>query len=94
MGRIDRKENIRVEVEAGGYMRITRRSPEEQMVDACEGVAAQIRRHVDGLGSVRVMWDTAGTCEHCGAQWTEDSPDYNGGCCDADEDNNPEPEGD
>jgi hypothetical protein len=29
-------------------------------------------------------------CEHCGSHWTESSPEYNGGCCDADEANNAE----
>jgi hypothetical protein len=29
-------------------------------------------------------------CEHCGSGWTEDSHEYNGGCCDEDEKNNPE----
>ena len=29
-------------------------------------------------------------CSHCKAEWTEDGPHYNGGCCDEDEKNNPE----
>lgn len=28
-------------------------------------------------------------CEHCNNTWTEDGPDYNGGCCDKDEEGAP-----
>lgn len=31
-------------------------------------------------------------CEHCGYRWTEKSTTYNGGCCDKDEEANPERE--
>jgi hypothetical protein len=53
---------------------------------ACEDIAQQIRRHVDGLPSsgdrgVDVVWGVESKCGHCGARWTEDSSDYNGGCC-------------
>jgi len=51
----------------------------------CQAIAASVRRHVDEIGSIRVASDTVQECEHCGARWTEDSPHYNGGCCDKDE---------
>lgn len=48
-------------------------------------VMADVKRHVDNVGRVYVEFDQEHVCEHCGASWTEASPDYNGGCCDADE---------
>ena len=32
------------------------------------------------------------TCSFCGSHWTEESNEYNGGCCDEDEKTNPTPE--
>lgn len=71
---------------------------EDEARALCEAIADQIRRHVDDLPSrfrngdrgVSVTWDTEKVCEHCGSRWTEDSPDYNGGCCYEDEKNNPD----
>jgi hypothetical protein len=45
---------------------------------------AEIRRHVDEVGSVYVESDANPVCSHCGASWTEGSDPYNGGCCDKD----------
>lgn len=89
------RSNFRVEVEPRNLMAQT----EEEWERDCEAIAEQIRRHVDGLPfghdrGVSVMWDTEFVCEHCGNRWTEDSDTYNGGCCDEDEENNPEPEPD
>jgi transposase-like protein len=53
---------------------------------------SQIRRHVDGIQHMEIVEDVEYQCEHCGSDWTEDSDTYNGGCCDADEANNPKPE--
>ena len=51
---------------------------------ACKKIAEQVKRHVDGLAGVNVVWDTEETCEHCGATWTEGDSKHNGGCCDKD----------
>lgn len=59
---------------------------------ACERIAAAIKRHVDDVGIAHVRFDQHPICSHCGARWSEDSPDYNGGCCDADEAARPEGE--
>ena len=55
-------------------------------------IISQIRRHVDGISNMEIVEDVECQCEHCGSDWTEDSDTYNGGCCDADELNNPNPE--
>ena len=48
-------------------------------------VMADVKRHVDNVGRAYVEFDQEHVCEHCGASWTEDSPDYNGGCCSDDQ---------
>lgn len=63
---------------------------EKDMIDRCNEIAADIRRHVDNVSRVSVEWDQEAVCEHCGSRWTEDSTMYNGGCCGKDEANNPE----
>lgn len=102
MARKTIRENFRVEVEPRsvgdfGYFSVSGLTPrkEEEAISACEEIAEQIRRHVDGLPSrrdrgVSVEWDSQTVCEHCGAKWTEESATYNGGCCSKDEENNPE----
>lgn len=54
-----------------------------------EELVKQIKRHTDALSAV-VLREEEQVCSFCGDLWTEDSPDYNGGCCDQDEANNPE----
>lgn len=58
---------------------------EREEESACEAIADEIKRHVDGLPTsrdrgVQIIWDSENVCEFCGSQWTEDG-DYNGGCC-------------
>jgi hypothetical protein len=48
---------------------------------ACEEIVSEIKRHVDGISSANIVWDTVHSCEHCGAKWSEESTIYNGGCC-------------
>ncbi len=67
---------------------------EAEAIAECEEIASQIRRHVDGLSSdrsrgVHVSWTNENVCSHCGADWTEDASDYNGGCCTKDIENEP-----
>ena len=52
----------------------------------CETIEKEIKRHVDDLQAVVIVSDATPVCEHCGSPWTESSPDYNGGCCQADQD--------
>ncbi len=91
------RENYRVEVspiDLGdfGVFRIRggAERTEEQAKSACEDIAQQIRRHVEGLGThgnkgVNVLCDALPVCEHCGAKWTEGDDTYNGGCCKKDQ---------
>ena len=51
---------------------------------AADNIAAAIRRHVDGYGSIYVESDSNPLCSHCGATWTEGDDPFNGGCCDGD----------
>ncbi len=55
---------------------------------------ALVKRHVlphfDGLAEVDTHMVEEAVCQHCNWRWTEDSPEYNGGCCAMDEANNPE----
>lgn len=74
----------------GGLFISGQRLTEAEWERECESIAADIRRHVDGLPSrhgrgVSVEWQTASVCEHCGSDWTEESTAYNGGCCAKDE---------
>lgn len=45
--------------------------------------------HEHDLGGIGIETDSDAICEHCDSRWTEDSPTYNGGCCDGDENNTP-----
>lgn len=58
---------------------------QQQYKERCDEIASEVRRHVDNVGSVEVVCDSIEVCEHCGAEWTEQSKNYNGGCCDADQ---------
>lgn len=58
---------------------------ERDMQDRCSEIAADIKRHVDNVGSVSIEFDRSHVCEHCGWVWTEEGSDYNGGCCEKDQ---------
>ena len=49
-------------------------------------IMAEIKRHVDDVRSVSIQADSENVCGYCERRWTEKSKDYNGGCCDMDED--------
>jgi len=53
--------------------------------ERCQEIVSDIKRHIDNVGSVDIECDAIEECEHCGARWTESSKEYNGGCCDADQ---------
>ena len=54
-------------------------------------IRAGILRHVDGCTAenVSIVTEIKWVCSFCGAKWTEEDEDYNGGCCDKDEQNVP-----
>lgn len=61
----------------------------ERYKELCEEISDDVKRHVDNVGFVSVEKDVSHVCEYCESIWSEDSDDYNGGCCDEDEKNNP-----
>lgn len=63
-------------------------TPKEEE-EACEEMVREIKRHVDRVGYIGVEYDAEQVCEFCGAQWTEDDDNYNGGCCSQDIENEP-----
>ncbi len=92
MGFKTNKINFRVEVYSDTYRSrtMTDEEFEKECAKDCRSIEAEIKRHVDN-GGVVVKYDTEKNCEHCGYAWTEESTVYNGGCCDKDEENNPNP---
>lgn len=102
---LGKKENFRVVVEPRrlgdiGFMSISDRMAcgndesriEREYESRCEEISQQIKRHVDNVSSAYVEFDRAPVCEHCGSMWTETSETYNGGCCNKDEEANPNPD--
>lgn len=100
MGRKTIRHNFYVEVrpcppgDFGGYFVSGMIESEDETKQKCERIAAEIRRHVAELPSCRrsgvsVEWTESKVCEHCGADWTEKSDTYNGGCCSRDDENKP-----
>lgn len=63
-------------------------SADEFMALVKRHVLPHFTDHVD----IHVDFEREFRCEHCNAQWTEDSPTYNGGCCAKDMEADSEPE--
>ena len=57
--------------------------------DMCDQIAASVKRHVDDVSDATVVPEVENVCEYCGYPWTENTNDYNGGCCDKDQENEP-----
>ncbi len=66
-------------------------SPDENTRHNAKELEKSIKRHcfdeIVGTGL-----DCDEVCSFCGNLWTEKSNDYNGGCCDTDEENKPSKE--
>ena len=86
-----RQTNFHVDIEPD---RMTWSRDEERIDsanrEACRGIAEQVKRHIDNIGSVQVLWDVEVTCSFCGSRWTEDSDTFNGGCCCQDAESDPD----
>lgn len=74
-----------VPVGAGGRRRtrILTQNDAKEEADALKIAIEGLRQFA--WDTVDVEPQTAATCDHCGAPWTEKSDTYNGNCCDADE---------
>jgi len=88
-----------------GYMQLGAKDSEERAkyirwaekvewdyTNMCRDIKDAIKRHCDDVGSVSIEYDTEYMCEYCGAAWTEDSNECNGGCCSKDAEGLPEDE--
>lgn len=98
MSKIERWNESRVIVDPrslGNYGFVIMSDPsqpdvrERRYKQRCDEIIEQIRRHVDNVGYVEREDITKAVCSFCGCRWTEDTDNYNGGCCDQDEANNP-----
>lgn len=58
---------------------------QRQYKQRCQEIVEEVRRHVDNIGHVSIESDQSDVCEHCGSAWTEESNEYNGGCCEKDQ---------
>ncbi len=58
------------------------RRTEDEEFALCESIKRQIRKHVDGIGGVYIVYDTVEQCEFCNSVW-EKAWDTEGPiCCD------------
>ena len=67
--KITSKENFRVVITPDMFLRTTDR----QKQDACELLAKDIKRHIDGFDDIEVTWDTVERCEYCKEIWETDA---------------------
>jgi len=75
-----------VPVGAVGYRRTRVLSQADAKLEAEElKKAIREKLHAFAFDTIDVEEQAAHTCDSCGEAWTEKSDDYNGGCCDADE---------
>ena len=68
----ERKENVRVVVYPDPGWLIRQNAAPEQLITTAKNIKDGIRRHVDDVGEIFVLWDTIGFCEHCSRIWEED----------------------
>jgi hypothetical protein len=97
MGKKTTQQNFRVVIEPRGLGNFGSVSMSDRMFckdeadrqrqyrELCEEIAQDVKRHVDNVGWVGVESDDVHECEHCHSTWTEESAEYNGGCCDKDQ---------
>lgn len=66
-------------------------SSEAEILAECQRLAREINKHCSDFAGCRVWNKKQDVCIHCGSKWDPNcTGDYNGGCCDEDEKNNPE----
>ncbi|WP_051878899.1 hypothetical protein [Streptomyces sp. NRRL B-24720] len=58
-----------------GWMSVSDRmassDPDRDIRERCEEIAAEVKRHVDNVGSVEVQSTEVHTCSHCDCVWEE-----------------------
>ena len=93
MSKVEEFSNYRVVIEPETPFLLRQDDPLKQhrrLIAACADIVRKVKRHVDGVDSVRYAYDTNYICSDCGSHWTEDSDTFNGGCCRADIKHDPE----
>ena len=70
------KENIRVEITADPGWLIA--DTPEELISTCESIVDSVKRHVDDIDGVNVLWDSIDRCSFCMEEWEDGEP----ACCD------------
>ena len=83
MGKITKTENIRLEIEpyVDTFSWSKQQPTEKEQIENLKQLQAQIRRHCDEAGYIRILYDTNSYCEFCGYKWNPDENGFNC-CCD------------
>ena len=81
MGRKTIRSGYRVEVLPIPTMNIVQNTLRHRYyISECKELQRQIERHVDGVYTTYITWDTTVVCEHCGLLW-EEGEDGEPLCC-------------
>ena len=96
MGKEIRREDHRVVITPDTmyvYKTFTPHEWHDYLMRVCRDIKDDVERHVDGFArhGVEIVFDNIGYCEFCGNRWTEDTDEWNGGCCVEDAKNDPDP---
>ena len=70
MPKTRKKSNFRVEVYPYALLGQSHES-ENDLLNKCEEIKRQIKRHIDGIGSCDVDYDTELICSYCSFIWEE-----------------------
>lgn len=88
MGKLKKEINYKIIVEPRRLGDRLLYGDQEEILKAykerCDEILADIRRHVNNVGTAYIEIETEEICEYCGYPWTEDSEEFNGGCCEKD----------
>lgn len=73
--KVERKINIRVEVEPRTplyYLSESSEKREKYEFELCRGIEEQIKRHVDDVDYISIMYENYAFCSYCENEWEED----------------------
>ena len=92
MSKLIHLEHVLVSVAVNSPLRKYATGPEKaetrhrRIYGRAEVLRDQIDRHCDFNGTLALEQIYSETCQFCGSTWTEDDDEYNGGCCNEDQD--------
>ena len=75
--------DIRLEIEPRSPFMGWGNDHERKQIEVLESVKHEIKRHVDDVGSMVIMYETREYCEHCNMDWDVDEDGYPWCCTDA-----------